>query len=94
MVITAHCDGGSRGNPGPAGFGAILEDKQNKVVARLSQYLGVQTNNFAEYSALIGVLSYAIERGYKTLSVVSDSQVMVRQIQGAYKVNSSSLKMG
>jgi len=92
MVITAHCDGGSRGNPGPAGFGAILEDEDGNVLARLSQFLGSQTNNFAEYSALIGVLTYAIKRGYKNLRVVSDSQVMVRQIQGAYKVNSPSLK--
>jgi probable phosphoglycerate mutase len=48
--FTAHCDGGARGNPGPAGFGAVIEDPEGKVVARLSEYLGKQTNKYAEYS--------------------------------------------
>ena len=56
--FTAHCDGGSRGNPGPAGFGAIVEDPKGRVVARLSEYLGRQTNNYAEYSGLLAVLKW------------------------------------
>jgi ribonuclease HI len=92
MVITAHCDGGSRGNPGPSGFGAVLESEKGESIARLSQYLGNQTNNFAEYSGLIAVLEYAVNSRITHLKVVSDSQVMVRQMQHAYKVNSPSLK--
>lgn len=90
--IVAHCDGGSRGNPGPAGFGAVLEDERGNVVSKLSQYLGIKTNNYAEYSGLIAVLLFALENGFKRLRVVSDSQVMVMQMKGAYKVNSQSLK--
>jgi ribonuclease HI len=92
MIFTAHCDGGSRGNPGPAGFGAVIENEDGKVVARLSQYLGIQTNNFAEYAGLVAVLHYALTQKIMRLKVVSDSQVMVRQMRGEYKVNSPTLK--
>ncbi len=64
--FTAHCDGGSRGNPGPAGYGAVVEDSKGKVVAELSQFLGIQTNNFAEYSGLLGVLKWAVETARST----------------------------
>jgi ribonuclease HI len=84
--LTAHCDGGSRGNPGPSGYGAVVEDAQGRVVARLSEYLGRQTNNFAEYSGLL-----ALEHGHKRLRVVSDSELMVKQMKGQYKVNSPGL---
>jgi probable phosphoglycerate mutase len=90
--FTAHCDGGSRGNPGPAGFGAVVEDPQGRVVARLSEYLGRQTNNFAEYQGLLAVLAWAIENGAKRLRVVSDSELMVKQMKGQYKVASSGLR--
>lgn len=89
---TAHCDGGSRGNPGPAGFGAVVEDGQGRVVARLSEFLGVQTNNFAEYSGLLAVLRWAIENGVQRLTVVSDSELMVKQMQGKYAVKSPVLR--
>jgi ribonuclease HI len=90
--FTAHCDGGSRGNPGPAGYGAVVEDPQGRVVARLSEYLGKQTNNYAEYSGLLAVLRWAIENRVRQLRVVSDSELMVKQMKGAYKVASPSLK--
>ncbi len=90
--FTAHCDGGSRGNPGPAGYGAVIEDHQGRVVARLSRYLGRQTNNFAEYSGLLAVLEWALENGVKQLRVVSDSELMVNQMKGRYKVASPGLK--
>jgi ribonuclease HI len=89
---TAHCDGGARGNPGPAGFGAVIEDPEGKVVARLSEYLGKQTNNYAEYSGLLAVLDWALKHGAKRLSVVSDSELMVRQMKGQYKVKNSGLR--
>ena len=91
-LFTAHCDGGSRGNPGPAGFGAVIEDAQGKIVARLNEFLGIQTNNYAEYSGMIAVLRWAIENGARRLAVVSDSELMVKQMQGKYKVSSPAIK--
>lgn len=89
---TAHCDGGSRGNPGPSGYGAVVEDPQGRVVARLSEYLGKQTNNYAEYQGLLAVLGWALEQGVKRLRVVSDSELMVKQMKGQYKVASPVLR--
>ena len=90
--FTAHCDGGSRGNPGPSGYGAVIEDANGRVVAELSGYLGIRTNNFAEYSGLLAVLKWAIENSTKRLRVVSDSELMVKQMQGKYKVASPILR--
>jgi probable phosphoglycerate mutase len=90
--FTAHCDGGSRGNPGPSGYGAVIEDSQGRIVARLAQFLGNQTNNYAEYSGLIAVLKWANENGAKYLRVVSDSELMVKQMKGQYKVASPGLR--
>jgi probable phosphoglycerate mutase len=90
--IIAHCDGGSRGNPGPSGFGAVLEDEKGRVLAELSEFLGIQTNNFAEYSGLLAVLKWAIDNGVERLRVISDSELMVKQMQGKYKVASPVLK--
>src|SRR5271168_5012236 len=91
-IIVAHCDGGSRGNPGPAGYGAVIEDSNGRILARLSEYLGKRTNNYAEYSGLLAVLAWAIEHRHSRLRVVSDSELMVKQMQGKYKVNSPDLR--
>ena len=90
--IHAHCDGGARGNPGPAGFGALIQDHQGNVLAELSEFLGIRTNNYAEYSGLLACLQYALDHHRPRLRVVSDSELMVKQIQGKYKVNSPDLK--
>jgi ribonuclease HI len=90
--IVAYCDGGSRGNPGPAGFGVYIQDSTGKVLAELSQYLGTHTNNFAEYSALLAALEFAITHGHKSLRVISDSELMVKQMKGQYRVNSPELR--
>ena len=90
--FTAHCDGGSRGNPGPAAYGAVIEDPHGQVVARLSAFLGVQTNNYAEYAGLLAVLKWAAQNGVLYLRVVSDSELMVKQMNGVYKVASPSLR--
>jgi probable phosphoglycerate mutase len=90
--LTAHCDGGSRGNPGPAGYGAVIEDAKGRVLAELSVFVGIQTNNFAEYSGLLGVLRWAIEHNAKRLRVISDSELMVKQMQGKYAVKSPILR--
>ncbi len=90
--VHAHCDGGSRGNPGPAGYGAVVTDAAGATLAELSEYLGKRTNNFAEYSGLLAVLDWALANGHRRVKVVSDSELMVKQIQGKYKVNSPDLK--
>ncbi len=59
--VLAHCDGGSRGNPGPSGFGAVLVDPAGHTLAELSEFLGIRTNNFAEYSGLLACLDYALQ---------------------------------
>jgi len=71
--LIAHTDGGARGNPGPSGYGVVIHDSAGEKVAAFSQYLGRQTNNFAEYQALIGALEYAVEHGPKAIKVISDS---------------------
>src|SRR5580704_4279440 len=90
--LVANVDGGARGNPGPAGYGVVIEDEMGRPVAELSEYLGHQTNNYAEYSGLLAALSYAIRHGFKALKVVSDSELMVKQINGDYKVSSPTLR--
>ncbi len=90
--LIAHSDGGARGNPGPAGYGVVIQDEAGRKVAALSEYLGHQTNNFAEYQGLIAALEYAIEHGHKALKVVSDSELLVRQIKGVYKVKNATLQ--
>jgi probable phosphoglycerate mutase len=90
--ISAHCDGGARGNPGPAGYGALIQAPDGSVIAELSEFLGFKTNNFAEYSGLLGCLQYALDHGHRRLRLVSDSELMVKQIQGKYQVKSPDLK--
>ena len=90
--LIAHSDGGARGNPGPAGYGVVINNESGKKIASLSQYLGHQTNNFAEYQGLIAALEYALEHGPKALKVISDSELLVRQIKGIYKVKNPVLQ--
>jgi ribonuclease HI len=87
----AHIDGGARGNPGPAGYGVVLEDEEGRRVAGLGEYLGHRTNNYAEYSGLLAALEYALAHDPKALKVISDSELMVRQIKGVYKVRNAAL---
>jgi ribonuclease HI len=90
--LVAHSDGGARGNPGPAGYGVVIQDESGRTVAALSEYLGHQTNNFAEYQGLIAALEYAIKHGPKALKLISDSELLVRQIKGIYKVKNATLQ--
>jgi ribonuclease HI len=89
--LVANIDGGARGNPGPAGYGVLLQDQSGAKVDSLHEYLGAQTNNFAEYSGLIAALEYALKHGYRRLKVRSDSELLVKQIKGEYKVRSDAL---
>ncbi len=90
--LIAYTDGGSRGNPGPAGYGVLLQAEDGALVAELSKFLGIQTNNVAEYSALLGALEYALAHGHSHLRVISDSELMVKQIRGQYSVKSPDLR--
>jgi len=89
---TAHVDGGARGNPGPAGYGVVIQDASGKKIAELSQYLGHRTNNYAEYNGLLAALRYAIAHQIQSLKIISDSELMVRQMKGIYKVRHPDLR--
>ncbi len=84
-------DGGARGNPGPAGIGAVLYDEDKNIVAQVSQYLGVATNNQAEYLALIAALKKAAELKLSDLICYLDSELVVRQLNREYKVKNKDL---
>ena len=90
--LVAYTDGGARGNPGPSGYGVVIKDESGRKVAALSEYLGHQTNNFAEYQGLIAALEYSLKHGPKALKVISDSELLVRQIKGIYKVKNPTLQ--
>jgi probable phosphoglycerate mutase len=90
--IVAHIDGGSRGNPGPAAYGVAIKTPQGQAVTTLAKFIGETTNNFAEYQGLLAALEYALSHGYPRLRVLTDSELMARQISGRYKVRSPDLK--
>jgi probable phosphoglycerate mutase len=88
----AYTDGGSRGNPGPSGYGVVILGEDGKVLGELSEFLGMRTNNVAEYSGLLAALEFALAKGHPRLRVVSDSELMVKQIRGQYRVQSPDLR--
>jgi ribonuclease HI len=90
--LVAFSDGGARGNPGPAGYGVVIQDETGKRVAALSEYVGHQTNNVAEYQGLLAALEYATKHGHKALKVISDSELLVKQTKGIYKVKNAALQ--
>ena len=90
--IVAHIDGASRGNPGPAAYGVVLRRPDGRLLGELKKYVGRTTNNVAEYYALIAALDYARAHGIRKLRVRSDSELLVRQMQGRYKVKSPDLR--
>ena len=88
---TANVDGGARGNPGPAGYGVRIEQDDGTVV-ELKESLGIATNNVAEYNGLLAALRWAVAAGVRRLRVRSDSELLVRQMRGEYRVKSSALQ--
>ena len=93
MNLTVHIDGGARGNPGPAGAGVTMCDDQGGVVFEAGFYLGEMTNNRAEYGALLKALEVAEQLGAEAVSVFADSELLVRQINGVYRVKNPGLKV-
>lgn len=89
--LTIHCDGASRGNPGQAGIGYVIADSVGAILKEESDYLGQATNNVAEYSALIRSLQDSLKLGARKIRVFTDSELMVKQIKGEYKVKSEGL---
>jgi probable phosphoglycerate mutase len=85
-------DGGSRGNPGPAAFGYVLEAEDGTVLDARGEAIGVATNNVAEYRGLLAGLEAALERGVEEIEVVSDSELLVKQMRGEYKVKNETLR--
>lgn len=92
MKLTVHIDGGARGNPGPAGAGVTMRDAQGGVVFEAGFYLGEMTNNRAEYGALLKALEVAEQIGAEAIAVFADSELLVRQINGVYRVKNAGLK--
>ena len=92
MKAKLSTDGGARGNPGPAAFGYVLEAENGAVLAARGETIGVATNNVAEYRALIAGLESAVEAGVDELEVVSDSELLVKQMRGEYRVKNAALR--
>lgn len=91
-MIVAWIDGGARGNPGPAGYGVRIEDADGHLLAELHGALGIATNNVAEYNGLLAALRWAREHGERELHVRADSELIVKQMRGEYKVKNPGLK--
>ena len=91
-MIVAYIDGGARGNPGPAGYGARLEAPDGTVLAELHGGLGVATNNVAEYNGLLAALQWAVDHGRREVHVRADSELLVKQMRGEYRVKNSGLQ--
>jgi ribonuclease HI len=91
--VTIHVDGGARGNPGPAGVGVVITDREGIVIDRANAYIGESTNNEAEYRALLLGLDRAHALGAREIDVVNDSELIAHQITGRYKVKKETLRM-
>ena len=90
-MIVAYIDGGARGNPGPAGYGVRVEDHNGNLIEAFSKPIGIATNNVAEYNGLIAALRYALEHGHENLLIRSDSELLVKQMLGEYRVKNAGL---
>lgn len=92
MKYHIYTDGAARGNPGPSGAGVLIMDEEGNEIVRLHKFLGKRTNNVAEYAALYLGLSEAKKRHFKEIVIFADSELMVRQIRGEYRVKNEGLK--
>jgi ribonuclease HI len=92
MKVHAHIDGGSRGNPGPAAAGFIIESEDGKLLHEAGVFIGKATNNVAEYSGLIAALKEALDLGATEIDLASDSELLVKQMSGEYRVKNPGLQ--
>lgn len=91
-MIVAYIDGGARGNPGPAGYGVRIEDEHGSLIAEFSRSIGITTNNIAEYNGLLAALRYALDYGHRVVRIRSDSELLVKQMHGEYRVRHPGLQ--
>lgn len=91
-MVVAYIDGGARGNPGPAGYGVHIERPDGSIVDELHGALGVATNNVAEYNGLLAALRWAVDRGEREIHIRADSELLVKQMRGEYKVKHPGLQ--
>ena len=91
-MILAYIDGGARGNPGPAGYGVRIESADGQVLDELHGALGIATNNVAEYNGLLAALTWAVDRGERRVHIRADSELLVKQMRGEYKVKHPGLQ--
>lgn len=91
-MIVAYIDGGARGNPGPAGYGVRIESPDGDLIDELHGGLGIATNNIAEYQGLLAALRYAAEHGHREVHIRADSELLVKQMRGEYRVKNAGLK--
>jgi len=91
MKVTLFADGGSRGNPGPSAFGVVIYDEHGTVIREIAEFIGIGTNNVAEWSGLIAGLAAALELGATDVAVRLDSELVVRQLSGQYRVKDAKL---
>jgi ribonuclease HI len=90
-MIRVYIDGGARGNPGPAGYGVRVEDLEGNLIEELYAPLGIATNNVAEYNGLLAALKWAVDHGHRDVHIRSDSELLVKQMRGEYKVKNEGL---
>jgi ribonuclease HI len=91
-MIRAYIDGGARGNPGPAGYGVRIEDADGTLIEELYAPLGIATNNVAEYNGLLAALKWAVDHGHRDVHIRSDSELLVKQMRGEYRVKNEGLQ--
>ena len=92
MKAILHTDGGARGNPGPAGIGVVLTDEKGEVIGEIARGIGQTTNNVAEYAAFIAGLELALEKGVTNLEAFVDSELVVNQVEGRWKIKNERLR--
>jgi ribonuclease HI len=91
-VIRAYIDGGARGNPGPAGYGVRIEDLDGNLIQELYGPLGIATNNVAEYNGLLAALKWAVDNSQRDVHIRADSELLVKQMRGEYKIKNPGLQ--
>jgi ribonuclease HI len=92
MKYQIYSDGASRGNPGPAGIGAVILNEKGEIIHEIAQFIGEATNNVAEYKALLAALDYCVKKKISPVEILADSQLLIRQLSGEYKVKHENIK--
>jgi ribonuclease HI len=91
MFYKIYSDGACRGNPGPSGIGAVILNDKGKILHEISKFIGTTTNNVAEYEALLEALDYCVKKKLSPVEILADSQLMIRQLSGQYKVKQPNM---